>query len=141
MQDLHKIMMDSVRSSENRKALLQTGFDYEFRKKHQADSIKAAKEKGIYASAKKQEESQRILSYAAIGLFFVLALFIYRRFNFTRLQSKIIEHQKNNVENQKKKLEVKQKELLDSIRYASRIQRAMLPAEKFMIKNFDKLKK
>lgn len=141
MQDLHKIMMDSVRSSENRKALLQSGFDYEFRKKHQADSIKAAKEKGIYASAKKQEESQRILSYAAIGLFVVLALFIYRRFNFTRLQSKIIEHQKNNVEWQKKELEEKQKELLDSIRYASRIQRAMLPGEKFMIRNFDKLKK
>ena len=45
------------------------------------------------------------------------------------------------IEKQKEMVEEKQKEILDSIHYAKRIQRALLPTEKYFEKNIKNLKK
>jgi hypothetical protein len=45
------------------------------------------------------------------------------------------------VENQKQKVEEKQKEIIDSIKYAKRIQQSLLPTEKYIEKNLKRLKK
>ena len=47
-------------------------------------------------------------------------------------QKKIIEHQKEEAENQKHVIEEKQKEILDSISYAKRLQEAILPPQEFI---------
>ena len=47
-----------------------------------------------------------------------------------RIQKRIIEIQKQQVEKHKNVIEEKQKEVMDSIYYAKRIQRSFLPTEK-----------
>jgi tetratricopeptide (TPR) repeat protein len=66
-----------------------------------------------------------------IGLFIVLlsTIFIYNRFRVTRKQKIIIESQKHLVEE-------KNKEILDSITYAKRIQSAILPQPKLVKEYF-----
>jgi hypothetical protein len=59
---------------------------------------------------------------------------MYNRFRITQRQKRIIEDQKGIVEHQKKIVEEKNKEVLDSIYYASRIQKALLPTEKYLKK-------
>ena len=52
----------------------------------------------------------------------------------TAIKEKEAQHQKEIVEE-------KQKEILDSIRYAKRIQQSLLPTEKYIDKKFKELKK
>lgn len=78
------------------------------------------------AEAKKQEEEKKQQRYIVYGIIFILVLvsifsyFLYQRFRLTNKQNKIIEQQKVMVE-------IKNKEVTDSITYAKRIQNAILP--------------
>ena len=62
------------------------------------------------------------------------AIFAYRSYR---------QKQKANIEisKQKEVIEEKQKEILDSIHYAKRIQTALLPSEKYLGQSFERLKK
>ena len=78
----------------------------------------------------------------------IFALFILNRFRVTRKQKVIIEgqkqvleYQKKIVEEQKQIVEEKNKDILDSIHYARRIQRSLLPTEKYIVKSFARLMK
>ncbi len=53
----------------------------------------------------------------------------------------LIEAQKKEVEKQKELVDEKNKEILDSIHYAKRIQQSLLPTQKYMERNLSKLKK
>jgi hypothetical protein len=57
----------------------------------------------------------------------------------TKKANKIITAQKMEVEQQKGLIEEKQKEIVDSINYARRIQRSILPTEKYIERNLKKL--
>jgi hypothetical protein len=70
----------------------------------------------------------------------VFAGFMYNRFRITQKQKRIIEEQKSVVEEQKHLVEEKQKEIVDSIRYAKRIQQALITNEKYIQRNLDKLR-
>jgi hypothetical protein len=79
-------------------------------------------------------------------LVLLLAGFIFRSLRITRKQKNIIELQKNKVEEQKQKVEhqkhlveEKQKEILDSIHYAKRIQQSLLPTEKYIERHLNRL--
>ena len=74
--------------------------------------------------------------YGGLAVVIVFALFILNRFRVTRKQKDIIEKQKSVVESKNLIIEQKQKEILDSIHYAKRIQTAHLPNEKFIAKKF-----
>ena len=84
----------------------------------------------------KEQRKQQTLLYVGIGLIAIFSGFMYNRFRVTRKQKGIIELQKVEVERrskiveeQKFVIEEKQKEILDSIHYAKRIQQAMLTSE------------
>ena len=62
------------------------------------------------------------------------------RFKVTQKQKSIIEDQKSLVELQKQMVEEKQKEILDSIQYARRIQIAHMPSDKRVGAMLGKLK-
>ena len=86
---------------------------------------------------KKEEEinHQRFVRNGFIGGFAVIAAFsilLIRSLRENKKQRKIIQLQKEEVEE-------KQKEVMDSIRYARRIQRALLPSQKYIERVFKKL--
>ena len=58
-----------------------------------------------------------------------------------RKATKVIVEQKEVVEGQKQHIEEKQKEVLDSIHYAKRIQVALLPHEKYIERNLNRLQR
>ena len=112
---------------------------YVFVKKQMADSVKTVEEKKVAAAELRSEKNKRYSLYG--GLFLVLAFagFIFNRFRVTQRQKKIIESQKEIVEEQKIIVEEKNKDILDSIHYARRIQRSLLPTEIYIDKNFKRL--
>jgi len=121
MHILYSTMQDSVNTEESRKAVLQKEFQFEYGKKEA--EMKAEQEKRDLIS---QAESKR--QKIAIWLAFIvaiatgtIAILVFRSLKITRKQKLIIEEQKSLVEQ-------KNKDILDSITYAKRLQDAILPS-------------
>ncbi|MBC7695103.1 MAG: tetratricopeptide repeat protein [Burkholderiales bacterium] len=146
MQVLYKQMEDSLNNESNRKAGIQKSLQYVYEKKTVADSMRVTEERKIFVVKIKQEKTLRLALYAGITLIGIFSIFMFSRFRVTRKQRDIIELQKKEVDNQrqladdrriiaeqqKQIIEEKQKEILDSIHYAKRIQQAMLTSESYI---------
>lgn len=127
-------LKDSLSKSENIKAFLQKELQYNYEKEKFADSLKNAEQiviKNFEISKQKAEirakKNEQVALFGGIFLISLLATVLYNRFRITRKQNKIIQEQKDIVEAQKAEIERKNKNILDSIRYALHIQEAMLP--------------
>jgi tetratricopeptide (TPR) repeat protein/serine phosphatase RsbU (regulator of sigma subunit)/DNA-binding CsgD family transcriptional regulator len=125
---------DSLSNDESKKALLRREYQYEYEKKKALDNVENEK---LVAIEKEQKEKQQFITMATAGglvLTGIFLLIVFNRLRVTRKQKLIIEDQKVEVEEQRdisneQKLivEEKNKEILDSISYAKRIQEAILP--------------
>jgi serine phosphatase RsbU (regulator of sigma subunit)/Flp pilus assembly protein TadD len=139
MYELFVLMKDSIANEKNRRSSIRSQFRYEYEKKATADSIKVAEEKKITDAQLKQEKTQRFALYSGLALVALFAAFMFNRFKVTQRQKNIISHQKEEVELQrheanfqKELVQVKQKEIIDSINYARRLQNAILPPKDFI---------
>lgn len=142
MEELHINMRDSLSNERNRRASIKNQLRYEYEKKTLADSIKNAGEQKVkdaqiaaQQSKLKQEKTQRYALYGGLILIGGFLFFVFNRFRLTQKQKKIIESQKAEVDKAYEQLHEKNKEVLDSIYYARRIQRALLPSEKYIERN------
>jgi tetratricopeptide (TPR) repeat protein len=126
------VLDDSLDAEETSKELQQM----EFAKTMLQDSISKADEARVILESHQEEVSQknRIRNYIAIAGILVLLLAggIYGRLRYTRKAKNIIEQQKDIVETEKAKVEESHKDITDSIRYAKRIQSAILPPQKLV---------
>jgi serine phosphatase RsbU (regulator of sigma subunit) len=133
------MLRDSIMSSGAQDELnqLKTKYLLEQReteqKVQQAKKIAAieAKKDAEKDAVKKQNRIILISSLIGVGLMVIFSVLIYKRYQQSLKQQKIIA-------DQKKLVEVKNKEITDSINYAKRIQEAMLTSEQEFTKNFKK---
>lgn len=119
---------------------------YENEKKEKAIAIlKKDNELSILELKNKNEEiSQResMLFYSVIGLimFGVLTFFTIRSSILRKAANKKLEEQNKLIAEQKHIVEEKQKEIIDSIKYARRIQQALITNNAYIEKTLKKLK-
>jgi tetratricopeptide (TPR) repeat protein len=130
--ELYIQMRDSISNQETKKASIKSQLKYEYEKKAAADSVKVVEEKKLTTVKLKQEKTQRYFLYGGLGLTALFSIFMFNRFRITQKQKNVIEEQKTLVEHQKHLVDEKQKEILDSIHYAKRIQQSLLPTEKYI---------
>ncbi len=135
MQVLFKQMADSTINQENIKTTTKKQLKYEYEKKSAADNVKIFEEKKVINAQLKQEKTQRFALYGGITLVGLFGLFMFNRFKITKKQNNIIQLQKNELHHQKEIVDEKQKEMLDSIHYAKRIQTALIANSDFITKN------
>ena len=133
----HKLYIryrDSIDNEESRKKTIQNQMTYDFEKKEAA--TKAAQDIKDALTLEESRKQKLITGFVIGGLFLVMVFtaFIFRSLRVTRQQKHLIELQKNEVSQQKELVEKQkliveehQKEIIDSIRYAQRIQKAILP--------------
>jgi tetratricopeptide (TPR) repeat protein len=109
---------DSIVNEQTRKAGIKNQLRYEFEKKEAI--IKEQQEKERAITVGKSRFQTAIIVCTILGLVIVLlfAFVIYRSLKTANRQKMIIEE--------------KQKEILDSIRYAQRIQNSLLPSDRFI---------
>ncbi|MEO6426860.1 MAG: tetratricopeptide repeat protein [Bacteroidia bacterium] len=126
---------DSLINEENTKKTVRLEMNYMFQKKEVADSLRTADEKKIVAIQLKHEKTQRFALYGGLALVILFAIFMVSRFRISQKQKKTIELQKKEVEHQKELVDEKQKEVMDSIHYAQRIQKALLASDNLLKQN------
>lgn len=133
---------DSLFSSDKNKEITRKEMTYEYEKK-EAQS-KAEQEKKDVLTEVNAKKQQLILLFVSGGLLlvFIFAGFIFRALRFTRKQKKLIEEknrqteeQKKIIEEQKEIVEEKNKDIIDSINYAKRIQDALLKEQEHVSKH------
>ncbi len=127
---LYFAMRDSINNKETEKKIAIKNLQYNYEKEKLA-TLKEQEKKDLI-NQEKQHRQTLIIVFISLGfiLIIIFSFFLYRRYRLTRKQKSIIETQKEVVEKQKEVVEEKQKEILDSITYAKRIQSAILPPEK-----------
>ncbi|MDF2436305.1 MAG: hypothetical protein K0Q95_681 [Bacteroidota bacterium] len=130
---------DSIFNETSMKQIHEMQTKYETEKKDKELLRKDAEILKQTAIADKQA-TQRNYFIIGFGLMLILSLFIFRSYRQKQKANAVIALQKEKVEKQKELIEEKQKEILDSIHYAERIQRSLLPTEIYIDKNLQRLK-
>lgn len=140
-------LRDTLRSFERDIEFTKKEAQYEYNKRAMADSLKNAETQRVKDAeiksqklALRQEKTQRLALYGGLIILLAFTVFAYNRFKVTQRQKHIIEQQKEEVEKQKMLVEEKQKEVMDSIHYAKRIQLSLLPNESFIQRILSKRK-
>ncbi|MFH1321965.1 MAG: tetratricopeptide repeat protein [Bacteroidota bacterium] len=116
---------DSLFNEEKSKDIGKLEAKKEYDKQLALQKVKQEKQEALAEAERRQ---QRIIIYAISGgLIMLLAfvLFLYNRF-------RIIRKQKNIIQKQKEIVDEKNKDITDSIRYAERIQNAILPSDEYI---------
>jgi tetratricopeptide (TPR) repeat protein len=117
---------DSINNEGTRKASIKNQLSYEFEKKEAVLKEQQEKERIL---AEEKNRVQNIITIAAVICLLLMtgfAVYVWRSLKITHRQKELIEE--------------KQKEIVDSIYYARRIQRSLLPNEKFIQAKLRQLK-
>jgi serine phosphatase RsbU (regulator of sigma subunit) len=119
MQKSHKLS-DYIYTIEKLKDITRKEMNYEFEKKEALTKAEHDKQIAIAEADKKRQRLFSGLILAIASSITIIALIIFRSLRISKKQKRIIEKQKALVEEH-------QKEIIDSITYAKRIQDAILP--------------
>ena len=132
---------DSITNIDNHKKQVQLEMNYEFDKKELAAKVIQDKKDAIAMSEKNKQNL--ILNFVLVGLAFVLvfSFSLYKRYKVTKKQKAIIEKQKHAVDSAYNQLHEKNKEVMDSIHYAARIQRSLITSERYIKNQLKRLRK
>ncbi len=116
---------DSLKNEENTKKETRLEMQYDFDKKEASVKLDQEKKQAVADAESKRQRIVLILVCCVLIMVFIFAVFAYRSY---------LQKQKANVEiiHQKEIIEEKQKEIIDSIHYAKRIQTALLTSEKYI---------
>jgi len=142
--DLEIQMGDSSKNEVTRKATVKKQFQMEYEKEALKDSVvnvaKMNKEKIKHEQEITRQRTYTYGGFAGLALMFVVAGVSFRAFKNKQKSNNIITEQKLFAEMQKHIIEEKQKEIIDSINYAKRIQKAQLPTEKYIMRRLESLR-
>ncbi|MBN8692361.1 MAG: SpoIIE family protein phosphatase [Bacteroidetes bacterium] len=131
-----KALNDSLIKLTNSQTLAELDTKYQVEKKDK--QLLQLKEKAaIEQLEKEKQENKSMMLMIGIGVSLLLGGFaLYAYFNKQKA-NKLLDNEKKLVEQQKEILEVKNKEILDSINYAKRIQNAILPSDQSFVNTFN----
>jgi len=119
------VFRDSITNELNTKKQTEAEMQFSFDQEKAKEKLKQEKEKLMIEQEKKQQ------TYLVWTLVFILVLAVIFSM-FLNKRRKIEKEQKHIIEEQKSLVEIKNREILDSITYAKRIQSAILPQDKIV---------
>jgi tetratricopeptide (TPR) repeat protein len=122
------IYRDSLVNEANTKKTVQAEMNFQFEQKQAVEKAEQDKKDAIAGQEKKKQNIIRNSFIGGFALMLALAFFIFRGYRQKQKANIIITQQKAVVEE-------KQKEILDSIHYAKRIQKALLASHTLLSKH------
>ncbi|MES2762832.1 MAG: tetratricopeptide repeat protein [Bacteroidota bacterium] len=140
---------DSLVNDENTREATRKEMNFGFSKKQLKDSLANMQQQQIkdlqlseQEAAIKSERAQKIGLYLGLALLSILGAVSYRSYRIKKKDNLVIAAQKNEVEIQKAEITIqkhlvdeKQKEIVDSINYAKRIQYTLLANDTMLSEN------
>ena len=122
--------------------IAKAGVQQKFKSDIEKQKIEQEKERVVAKAESKRQKTFLLLGAVVLLLVAVFAVFVFKNLKKSQKQNKIIalqkqevETQKDEIQNQKHLVDEKQKEIVDSITYAKRLQQAILPPQEFFDKH------
>ena len=125
---------DSLINDNKSQLLANLQENYEIEKK-EAENKLLQTENELSGNTIKQQKRLNYLIVTGLALSLLFAFYIFKSLKKQRQANTIISRQKEEVHHQKEIVEEKQKEILDSIHYAKRIQRAVITSDDYLNQN------
>lgn len=121
-------LRDSIFNEQNIKEKIRLEMNFDFSKKQALQKAEQESKDALTKSELKNQRNQRNGFIVGMSIVIVFSIFLFRSFKQTKKANIIIEEQK-------KILEHKGKELTDNLNYASRIQKAMITSDDYIKNN------
>lgn len=128
-------LKDSLNNVEKQKIISELNTKYETEKKEQENIILLEKNKASELE-KSNLETRTYSLILGILLIIILLIILYNRYRLKQKSNMILEEQKKEITEQKNIVDKQNEEILSSIRYAEKIQNAILPLEEELKENF-----
>lgn len=128
---LYSLTKDAVFNEESDKSMTEMQTKYESQKKEKEIALlnkEKEKQAGIAAAESKRQKQILLFVLGFLMLVIAFSFFMYRGYRQKKKANDTISAQKIEVEKQRDLIEIKNKDITDSINYAKRIQTAILPA-------------
>jgi len=123
---------DSIYDYNRTKELIQKDMQYQYDKKDAVERAEQEKHEALAAADLKRSALIRNASIVGLILALGLVLVVLQGYNQKKRANEIISKQKQEVELQKEIVDFKNKEMLQSIRYAEHIQKILLKEEEYV---------
>jgi tetratricopeptide (TPR) repeat protein len=123
---------DSMINKDNIEKSVEAKMQYEFSKKETEAKLEQEKKDALLEDEKRVQAVIRNSFIAGFCLVLILAVVILRGYRNKKKANELITQQKKEVELQKHIVEEKNREILDSINYAKRIQQSLLANEEVL---------
>lgn len=133
-------LRDTLFKIDNAKNMNDMAEKYESEKKNleiEKQKLEVEKKNEEKNKVEAQKKQQTIIFLIVALVLIINGVFFYNRYKLSQKQNAIIEEQKSEVEHQKNLVEEKQKEIIDSINYAKRIQYTLLAHHDFIKENLN----
>ncbi|MBL7884569.1 MAG: tetratricopeptide repeat protein [Bacteroidia bacterium] len=124
---IYNAFKDSVDNKENTERSIQAEMKYEFAKQEEKSKLEQAKKDLEQKEAVKRQAIIRNVFIVGFIFLLIFAFLIYRNLQQKQRANKELQNAYTQVEEKSNLLEVKNKEITDSIKYAKRLQEAILP--------------
>lgn len=131
--EMFLLLRDSLAKEDSKREIHRKALEFDYNKKVAADSVKLADERLMNLEKLKAKNAEISAANTQKAAFIVIAVIllivsfiIFNRFRLIQKQKEIIEIKNKQTEEQKLIIEEKQKEIVDSINYAKRIQDSLL---------------
>lgn len=127
--ELHIEFYEKYSEQTNREELIKKEYYYEYLNKEKIEKTKHKKE--LEVAAEKNKRQRIIISFIILAFigFLVFLFFVVKSYRKSKKMNALIA-------SQKKEVELKNQEILDSISYAKRIQTAILPTDEYFKSKF-----
>ncbi len=133
---IYNTYKDSVYNKENYEKSIQAELKYEYSKQEEKNKLEQEKRELEITEASKRQAIIRNVFIVGFAFLLGFAFLIYRNLKQKQKANKKLQSAYIQVEEKSNLLEVKNKEITDSINYAKRLQEAILPNNEFISKMF-----
>ncbi|MBK7669575.1 MAG: tetratricopeptide repeat protein [Sphingobacteriaceae bacterium] len=129
-------LQNKLNTEEIHRSSIKEDLNHKFEEEKEKEKLVQQKKEAEAASELKQQKFIRNSLFIGFLLLGLVALIILRNYFAKKKLSAELANKNHEISHQKHLIEEKQKEVLDSIRYAKRIQTSLLPTEKYIERIF-----
>jgi serine phosphatase RsbU (regulator of sigma subunit) len=134
--ELKHEMQKKINNTESNNSVIRQQLNSEFRDKERVYQMEQEKKAMVLENKAKTQTYITVFSIIMLVLALAFLFVLLNRFKLSKKQQRIISMKEQLTKKQNLLLEKKNAEITDSIRYARRIQSAILPSESFIKSNF-----
>ena len=133
--EMHYLLKDSILNDENRSEFAKKELQLQYENEKLQQSMEQEKKDAVASEKLKQQKTIQYFLFAILAGILITSIYIYRNYRQKKAANLALESKNKEIDQQRGLLQTKNSEILDSIHYAKRIQKALLASDALVSKH------